>query len=109
HEWWPVVDDGGLVGMVRRSAVRTAIAAETGSSLPDLVVRAGTEQEQGAGPPHVHPDHTLSLALSRMGASNASVLPVVSRANVRRLLGILALDDVLGTYGLRGDGEAPKR
>ncbi len=108
HEWWPVVDDDGLVGMVRRSTVRTAIAAETGSSLPDLVVRGGAEQEQRAGPPHVHPDHTLSLALSRMGASNATVLPVVSRANVRRLLGILALDDVLGTYGLRSDGDGAK-
>jgi CBS domain-containing protein len=50
--------------------------------------------------PHVHPDHSLSLALERMGATGLNVLPVVSRADVRRLLGVVALRDVLEAYGL---------
>ena len=33
--------------------------------------------------PHVHGDHPLGLALTRMGATRHTVLPVVSRANVR--------------------------
>ena len=35
-----------------------------------------------------------------MGTSGLNVLPVVSRANVRQLLGIVVLDDVLGAYGV---------
>jgi CBS domain-containing protein len=50
--------------------------------------------------PHVHPDHSLSLALERMGTSGLNVLPVVSRANVRQLLGVVALNDILETFGV---------
>jgi CBS domain-containing protein len=35
-----------------------------------------------------------------MGASGLKVLPVVSRANVRELLGIVVLDDILDAYGV---------
>ena len=48
----------------------------------------------------MHPDHSLSLALERMGTSGLNVLPVVSRANVRQLLGIIALNDILETFGV---------
>ena len=34
--------------------------------------------------PHVHPDHSLALALERMGASGHRVMPVVGRAKVSR-------------------------
>jgi CBS domain-containing protein len=54
--------------------------------------------------PHVHPDHSLSLALERMGTTGMNVLPVVSRANVRQMLGIVALDDILGAYGVGKQG-----
>jgi CBS domain-containing protein len=50
---------------------------------------------------HVHPDHPLGLALERMGASGHKAVPVVSRADVRELLGVLTLDDILKTYGVR--------
>ena len=43
----------------------------------------------------------MSMALERMGASGLNVLPVVSRANVRQLLGIIVLDDILNAYGVR--------
>jgi CBS domain-containing protein len=51
-------------------------------------------------PPHVYPDHSLSVALERMGNIGVNLLPVVSRANVRRLIGTVALDDVLDAYGV---------
>ena len=50
--------------------------------------------------PHVHRDHTLSQALDRMSAARVEALPVVSRANVRELLGVITLRDVLNRYGL---------
>jgi CIC family chloride channel protein len=49
--------------------------------------------------PHLHIDHSLAIALDRMGSSKLRVLPVVSRANVRMLVGIVTLEAVLDAYG----------
>jgi CBS domain-containing protein len=50
--------------------------------------------------PHVHADQPLHLALERMGAAKLDVLPVVSRANIHRLIGVVVLTDVLNSYGV---------
>ena len=50
--------------------------------------------------PHVHSDHTLDVALHRMGSNRMQELPVVSRRDVHKLEGLVALDDVLRLYGL---------
>jgi CBS domain-containing protein len=39
-----------------------------------------------------------------MGATGLNVLPVVSRANVRQLIGVIALDDILDAYGVAKRG-----
>jgi CBS domain-containing protein len=49
---------------------------------------------------HLHPDHTLGFALERMGETKLKVLPVVSRANVHQVLGMVRLEDVLEAYGV---------
>ncbi len=50
--------------------------------------------------PHVHSDHGLDLALERMGTNQIELLPVVSRADVHKLLGVVTLPDVLASYGV---------
>jgi CIC family chloride channel protein len=50
--------------------------------------------------PHVHPDQGLDLALERMGANQIEILPVVNRADVHKLEGIVTLRDVLDAYGV---------
>jgi chloride channel protein, CIC family len=50
--------------------------------------------------PHVHRDHTLAQALDRMAATRLDMLPVVSRANVRELEGVVLLCDILDRYGI---------
>ena len=55
---------------------------------------------------HVHLDHPLSIALERMGSAHVEALPVVSRADIRKLLGIITLPDVLRAYGLQPVGHA---
>jgi chloride channel protein, CIC family len=50
--------------------------------------------------PHVHADHPLYAALDRMGASQLDLLPVVNRANVHQLEGVVTLQDVLALYGV---------
>jgi CIC family chloride channel protein len=37
-----------------------------------------------------------------MGAAQLDVLPVVSRANIHKLKGLVTLPDVLNSYGFRG-------
>jgi CIC family chloride channel protein len=96
--FWPVFDGDEFAGML---------------SAPDLD-RAMKEGAVSIGPisyqhhfPHVHADHTLDVVLHRMGSTGVKVLPVVSRRDIRRLEGIIALDDVLRVYGLLeqdGDG-----
>ncbi len=55
--------------------------------------------------PHVHADQGLDLALERMGTNQIEMLPVVSRADVHKLEGIVTLRDVLDSYGVdRVDG-----
>ncbi len=49
--------------------------------------------------PHLHLDHSLAIALDRMGTAKVRALPVVSRANVHQLLGMITLEAVLDAYG----------
>ena len=49
---------------------------------------------------YVHADHSLTAALDRMGAGQVDLLPVVSRANLHHLEGVITLQDVLALYGV---------
>jgi CIC family chloride channel protein len=90
----PVLDEGGLRGMVQTAELERALSSNgADTKLSDLIANRATL-------PHVHPDHSLSLALQRMGTERVHVLPVVSRANLRHLLGIVLLDDILAAYGV---------
>jgi CIC family chloride channel protein len=50
--------------------------------------------------PHIHTDQALDVALERMGANQLEILPVVSRADVHKLEGIVTLRDLLDAYGI---------
>lgn len=91
HDSWPVGDRNHLQGMIRCPQLETAPASHT--TVGDLVKADGRYS-------YVHPDHPLSYALERMGAAKLDVLPVVSRANIRQMLGIVSLGDVLAAYGI---------
>jgi CBS domain-containing protein len=57
--------------------------------------------------PYVHPDHPLSLALERMGAAAMDTVPVVSRANIRQVYGVVTLPDILAAYGVSKQPNTP--
>lgn len=92
---WPVADERGLLGVISLSQLER-LAAENGGS------RKLAELLDPVRFPHVHLDQSLELALERMGRAGLDVLPVVSRANVRELEGIVALRDVMSAYGFGG-------
>ena len=104
---WPVADDAGLLGMVRTSDVMAAASHGRGSLPVGQLLDAITTADQGALP-HVHGDHPLGLALARMGSTRHTVLPVVSRANVRMMLGVVTLPDILRVYGVERVGDIPE-
>ncbi len=92
---WPVSDTVGVVGVVSRATLEKA-AGDGGG--------AGTLEQFATEPefPHLHSDQPLSVALDRLGASKLDALPVVNRADVHKLEGIVALQDVLNLYGFGG-------
>jgi CIC family chloride channel protein len=84
---------------------------ESSEARPHLLVTqvikpAPADFPQGSeGFPHVHPDHSLSWALQRMGENGLRTLPVVSRADVREVLGVVNLEDILKAYGVSGEND----
>jgi CIC family chloride channel protein len=94
---WPVADERGVVGVISLGRLEQAMAhGEETKQLRELV--------DAPNFPHVHTDHPLHVALERMGASKLDVLPVVSRANVHQLMGVVVLQDVLDAYGVKQRG-----
>jgi CIC family chloride channel protein len=89
-----VADERGVVGVLSLSALENAAGPE--KRLLDLVNPLAF--------PHVHADHGLHLALERLGSNRLDLLPVVSRANARQLLGVVTLRDVLQFYGVGNEG-----
>jgi CIC family chloride channel protein len=90
---WLVEDAGEIVGVLSEGTVESALA---GGRAGENLMRLCESLEF----PHVHPDHPLTLALERMSKAHLDILPVVNRANIRKLEGIVTLHDVLGSYGV---------
>jgi CIC family chloride channel protein len=89
---WLVTDLQGVAGVINFSTLEQELAESPDKKLGDLVDPLNF--------PHVHPDQGLDLALERMGANQIEILPVVNRADVHKLEGIVTLRDVLDSYGV---------
>ena len=91
---WPVVDDGRLLGMVSVRQLEEAEAAGHGDATLAEIVGTPESPLTADSFVHVHPDQSVEVALDRMGRTGLDVLPVVSRANLRELLGVVRLSDL---------------
>jgi CIC family chloride channel protein len=89
---WLVTDRRGVVGVINLSRLEQELSEGADKKLGQLV--------DALAFPHVHPDQGLDLALERMGANQIEILPVVNRADVHKLEGIVTLRDVLDAYGV---------
>jgi CIC family chloride channel protein len=90
---WLVTNEGGLLGIVTTGDLAKAIREGTGG-------KRLAEMLDPRDFPHIHDDQSLDLALERMGAASLDLLPVVGRANIRELEGVILLRDILGAYGV---------
>jgi CIC family chloride channel protein len=95
---WLVTDRRGVIGVINLPTLEREAAEGAAKQLGEIV--------SGLVFPHVHPDQGLDLALERMGASQIEILPVVSRADIHKLEGIVTLRDVLDSYGVNMHGLA---
>ncbi len=106
---WPVIRldgayDDELLGLVTVRELREAV--ESGHSDHKLSeVLQGTDSEDSMALrhiTHVHMDHTLDTAQRRMASGRTNVLPVINRANIRRIIGVLLIEDIQRAYGIEG-------
>jgi len=89
---WIVTNQVGVVGVISLSTLQLEMAKAHDSKLGEIT--------DALNFPHVHADHGLDLALERMGTDHLDLLPVVGRADVHKLEGIVMLSDVLDSYGI---------
>ncbi len=94
---WPVCDHRGVVGMTSKRRLKRA-QKEHGAAM--LLSELISEQAF----PHLHADQLSHLALERMGKSGFDLLPVVSRADMHKLEGVVLKQDILDSYGI-GTGD----
>jgi CIC family chloride channel protein len=96
---WPVEDEAGIVGVLSQSILeRALIDGKVNDELATLF--------DSLEFPHVHADHPLHLALERLSKSHLDLLPVVNRADIHKLEGVVILRDVLDSYGVDTTGSA---
>jgi chloride channel protein, CIC family len=91
HHGFPVVD-----------AARRMVGFVTTDDLKRHLAEGGEEREEtplgeiaAAEVVHTHPDHTLDTVMLKMGQQELSLLPVVSRIDQTKLLGIISMRDVV--------------
>jgi CIC family chloride channel protein len=96
---WPLMDEESIVGVMSRAALKSALdAGKADQTLLSLL--------EAIEFPHVHTDQALHLALERMSSAHIDILPVVNRADVHKLEGVISLRDVLNSYGVDSIGSA---
>ena len=90
---WPVADKGYFLGILNKDDLEVAfVDGRKEQPLASLVETLDV--------PHVHADHALHLALERMSKYHLDVFPVIHRADLHKLEGVVTLPDVLDAYGI---------
>jgi len=100
---WPVGERNSVAGVVSRRDMETAEAKS--KTFRELIDESNSMTlrdvlDPGAAYPYVHPDHPVNYALERMRESGVDMLPVVSRAGIHEVSGVVGLREILKAYGI---------
>jgi len=91
HAGFPVLDSGGgLCGIVTLKDLRDKVKQD---DLDKSICEISTKEVEVA-----YPDETLNTVLKRLAAKDIGRLPVVSRKDTRKLLGIITRSDIVNLY-----------
>src|SRR5271157_1415662 len=98
----PVVGEHGLLGMVSLARLQKHVAEGRGGwKLAQILPSYDSSDPLTVENfPHVHVDQPLDVALRHMARAKLNVLPVVSRTNIREMLGVVSLGGILRAYGV---------
>ncbi len=97
HRGYPLLDDHGrFVGMLDAMEIdRSSPTGDGARRLAELPRRPSV---------HAHPDHMLDTVLVKLGRIGAKELPVVSRKDPGKLLGVVSIDDVAAALARAAHG-----
>ncbi len=100
---WPVTDEGGLVGILSAEDLERAMADGLQARAVGSIVADARRAPTATTPAYLHLDDSLDTALRHLADAGTTVLPVVGRDDVRKLVGTVSVEDVLAAYGLGPD------
>lgn len=87
HKAYPLLGEGGkLVGVVGAADIERSLSAGEVDRQLRHIARPSSV--------HAHPDHGLDTVLAKLGQLGVSELPVVSRKDPTRLVGVISMRDV---------------
>jgi len=97
HRAYPVIGEGReLVGLISGDDLQHwTHALQLGQPLPPAIAQGRMGDLAKANPVVAYPDESLRVVVYRMAAEDATRLPVVERTDRRKLVGMVALDDLL--------------
>lgn len=96
HEFFPVVDEAGLMsGVLTFQELREVLFEE---GLKELIV---AKDVASASPTTVSPDDTLATAMGLLARRDVPALPVTESAASRHVIGLVRRDDLLAAYNSR--------
>jgi chloride channel protein, CIC family len=100
---WPAGEGNRVEAVVKREEVENvdSAAAVLEVSAGDIRLRdIITNRGAGKSYPYVYPDHPISYALEKMRTTGFDTLPVVSRAGIHELCGVITRRQILESYGI---------
>ena len=95
---YPVLKNGLLVGMVSTNDIGSTFAKGEGD---ETLLEDISEKKIIS----IYPDQSLLVAFHRLRKYHISRLPVVSRINDRRIVGIITAEDIVSKFGFHVTSE----
>ena len=97
HHVYPVIGGADrLVGLFTLNDLKRALASDRGN---DRLAEVANHNFV-----HAHPDHSLEAVMILLGRKGLTQLPVVSRKNNSRLLGIITMHDIAEALAREAEG-----
>ncbi|MGO9229565.1 MAG: chloride channel protein [Bryobacteraceae bacterium] len=107
---WAVAAPGGVLGMITTAQLEQAVRdGQQESTLAELVAGAVAPPAASEGYPYVYRDEPIDSALRRMGDAGVDILPVVSRTDLGKVIGVISSEDALAAYGVGGRRKRPAK
>ena len=88
---FPILRNGLLVGMISRSEISQAISKE----LYEKSLQSIAEKKIIT----IYPDQSLMVAFHKLNRFHVSRLPVVSRINDKKIIGIITAENIVSLFG----------